>query len=151
VYKRQTQTDRAVYIAGGEVLAKFPPRQTAGAWARVMGLVLLQQFRWQKDKWQKGEPVTVSRRHVLTQVPPAKTPPEELLTNPKNRNRAPDYWRKAVELLTQAGILACRPDGDTPCTGDWEAWLDAKLKWTPGAVVKSPKQQREDATKRTGV
>ena len=146
-----TQTDRAVYIAGGEVLAKLPPRQTAGAWARVMGLVLLQQFRWQKDKWQKGEPVTVSRRHVLTQVQPAKTPPEELLTNPKNRNRAPDYWRKAVELLTQAGILACRPDGDTPCTGDWEAWLDAKLKWTPGAVVKSPKQQREDATKRTGV
>ena len=129
-----TSFDRGLYIAGGEVLAKFPPRQTAGAWARVMGLLLLGQFRW-----QRGKPVTTTRRYLLTTLPPAKTPVEPLLSDHKTRKRAQEYWNRALRLLVNAGIVASPPADDTPVNGDPDAWLDAKLTFAPGELVQRQK------------
>ena len=131
-----TSFDRGLYIAGGEVLATFPPRQTAGAWARVMGLLLLGQFRW-----QKGKPVTTTRRYLLTRLPPAKTPVQPLLDDPKTRKRAQEYWNRALRLLVNAGIVASPPADDTPVNGNGNAWLDAKLTFTPGELVQRHKAQ----------
>lgn len=119
----------AIYMEGGEALAKLPARQASGAWARAIGMLLLQQFRL-----NGGKPVALSRRYLLTRLPAAVQPAEQLLNDLKHRDRAEDYWRKAMRHLVSIGILAHPPQDDAPANGDWDGWLERKLTFVPGAL-----------------
>lgn len=119
----------AIYIEGGEALAKLPARQPAGAWARAIGMLVLQQFRL-----NGGKPVVLSRRYLLTRLPAAVQPAEQLLADVDHKGRAQQYWGRAIRYLVQVGILAHPPQDDAPANGDWDAWLERKLTFVPGAL-----------------
>lgn len=119
----------AIYIEGGEALAKLPARQPAGAWARAIGMLLLQQFRL-----NGGKPVVLSRRYLLFRLPAAVKPAEELLADVDHKGRAQEYWDRAMRHLVRVQILAHPPQDDAPANGDWDAWLERKLTFVPGAL-----------------
>lgn len=119
----------AIYCDGGGELAKLPASQPAGAWARSIGMLLLQQFRLNGAK-----PVHLSRAYLLTRLPPAVKPVEELLADVKHKARAGEYWNRAMRLLVRVQILQTPPEDDRPANGDWDAWLSHTLTFVPGTL-----------------
>lgn len=128
----------SIYIDGGGALAKLPARQPAGAWARAIGMLLLQQFRL-----NGGKPVSLTRKFLLTRLPASVQPAEQLLNDPKHRNRAQEYWDKAMHHLVRVGILAHPPEDDAPANGDWDGWMQHKLTFVPGTLPLRALQQRD--------
>lgn len=128
------------FLPCGEVLGSIPPRQAAGAWARVVGLAFMNFKR--RHPTGRLQP---TRRQMLTEFTPAKSPPIEILEG-NDPGRAVRYWRDALRILVERGILADAGEAaqpDAPAGYGWqEAWLNAKVDLQPGALLLDPVKDR---------
>jgi len=86
-----------------------------------------------------------TRREMLTEFTPAKCPPIEILEG-AHPGRALIYWRDALRILVERGILADAGEAaqpDAPTGYGWQdAWLDAKADLRPGALLLEPVKDR---------
>ena len=103
-------------------LAAIPAAKVSGAWARSMGLALTQ--RWRERASYSGPQKKMTRRYLLTQLPPAPTVDEVLSGHDPARARR--YFTQALGRLRAAGVIAAyrEPDAKTlPRTGWANVWL----------------------------
>lgn len=128
----------------GEIrrLAALPAGKTGGAWAQAIGLALHQLWREQAARASVGrageeKSLTVrfapfTRRYLLTLFPP--TPTVDEILGGLNPQRAQIYWREAITLLKQAGVIgSCKELGPLPerRKGWHDDWLDQPLDIRP--------------------
>ena len=114
-------------------LAAIPGEKPSGAWARSMGLTLTQRWR---ELASYGRTQKLTRRYLLTTIPPAPTV-DEVLAGP-HPARARRYFTQALALLKTAGVVAAyaEPDAKTlPRYGWADAWLRQTVDTTPPALV----------------
>ena len=145
-----THRDLAQYLPLGELLGAIPPNQVAGDWARSIGLCLARLWRWRSRETVAGQ-VNPTRREILTHYTPKTKTVEEYLDG-DNPKRAVEYYREALNILLENGLIS--PVGDaakevTTATmlapygrqGWAKAWLEGVSgllpgdKWKP-AVIK---------------
>lgn len=117
-------------IEGCEVIGQIPGNQAGGAWARVIAVRALQQ--WKIDPRHEIQPPT--RREFIDTYPAKKAPLAKLLegTDPL---RIIKYWREALHILVENGVIATteelnaqRPEGNK-----WAGkWLDTHVRILPG-------------------
>jgi len=122
------------FLPCGEILGSLSRGQAAGAWARVIGLAYIDHVRRHPD----GR-IAPTRRELLTTFPPAKTDPIELL-NSDHPARAVDYWRQALRLLVDRGILADAGEAAghkrRPRGHRWQDdWLNETVDLQPGPLI----------------
>jgi hypothetical protein len=96
----------AQYLPFGERLGAIPGNKPSGAWARVIGLSLLNFWRKHPRETLAGT-LKPTRRELLTEYPPTTADPIDVLygTNPL---RALKYWKGALDILSDSerGLLA---------------------------------------------
>ncbi len=92
-------TDLQQYLPYAERIAAIPPRQPGGAWARSIGMSLL-------NFWRKniGKTIKPTRRELLAMEPSVSTPRDVL--NSDKPKRATEYWHKAMRELVDRNIIA---------------------------------------------
>lgn len=147
----------AQFLPLGELLGAIPPNKVGGAWARAMGLTLAKFWRC-KPKETISKTLKISRREILTHFAP--TPKiqtvEQLLSSDKPK-RAVAYYREALQILLESGLIA--PEGDaapgvTPSTmlkpygrqGWGEKWLSDACNLHPGPKWEPPIKEIADAS-----
>jgi len=134
------------------VLARIPSGKAAGAWARCIGMTLLQRWREGASRAELETPQNgggtsqggaalplvkwppFSRRALLTGLFRAQPDVVEIL-NGNDPSRAREYWDQAIGLLQGEGFISVyRELGDPIGTrqGWKEMWLDAPLEIVPG-------------------
>ena len=144
----------AQYLPFAEIVGELPANQTAGAWARVLGMALASFWRRLPHEATGAAPaIQPTRRELLTRYTPKKNPPLDLLAS-SNPQRAVKYWRDALAMLVQSGFLS--GDGE-PARGvadmlkpfgrkGWqEAWLDERVDLRPGAAEMDALRERASA------
>lgn len=94
----------AQYLPCGELLGGIAGDKPGGAWARVVGLVLLHEWR-RKPREADAKTFTITRCELLTRYPPKTGPVHELLES-KDPARAVKYWCDALGCLKDSGFLA---------------------------------------------
>jgi hypothetical protein len=117
----------------GELLGSIAPHKVGGDWARLIGLSLARLSRMHPRETLTGN-YNPTRRQLLTHYTP-KTQSVESLLSSSDPKRAVKYYREALNILLEAGLIA--PVGDaapgvTPTTmlkpygrkGWGEKWLD---------------------------
>jgi hypothetical protein len=123
-------------------VAAIPAGKTSGAWAQAIGLALHQKWRERaasadvarvgEDKRTTVRVGTFTRRELLDLFPPEPTLDDVLGSS--NPGRARDYWREAVGLLKQHGLIGhYRELGAAPAQRQgWQsAWLTQPLDVRP--------------------
>lgn len=138
------------------VLARIPSGRAAGAWARCIGMTLLQRWREGASRVEMVKPPAGAARPHTGEAAPAalplvKWPPftrRALLTGlfraqpdvveileGNDPNRAREYWDQAIALLQGEGFISVyRELKPVPASrqGWKEQWLDAPLEIMPG-------------------
>jgi hypothetical protein len=151
------------YLGNLQVLAKIPARQPSGAWARRIGLALLQRWREEAQRAEVREvgenrrltarfpPVT--RRELFEELPLAPDPFEIL--GGHNPKRARDYWEGAITWLYRVRFISRNVPHARPQTHDpkkkpqmtsrgWkEAWLNEPLDLRPHSDATIPHDIRQ--------
>jgi hypothetical protein len=133
-----TDPSIAQFMPCGEILGGIPRGKPAGSWARVIGYNLL-------DFWRRNicKDIKPPRRELLDPAP-KQSPPSEIL-NSTNPRRACMYWKDALIILADEGLVARVGEiGRTPeeqTNGkrqSWkEEWLDECVDIRPGPKVKA--------------
>ncbi len=123
------------------VLAQIPSGKAAGAWARCIGMVLLQLWREGASRAvseESGQTVVkwrpFTRRQLLAGMLHAEPKVMEILES-KDPQHAQIYWKQAIQMLKEIGFIAgYRELGDKiEIRQGWtEKWLDQKLDIIPG-------------------
>lgn len=98
----------AQYMPLGELLGAIPPNKVGGDWARAIGLTLAKIWRC-KPREAKTETLRISRREILTHFTPKIQTVEQLLSS-NDPKRAVTYYREALNILLESGLIA--PEGD---------------------------------------
>lgn len=117
----------------GELLGSIAPHKVGGDWARLIGLSLARLFRMKPREMLAGE-YSPTRRQLLTHYTP-KTQSVESLLSSSDPKRAVTYYREALNILSEKGLIARTGDAApdvTPATmlkpygrkGWAEKWLD---------------------------
>ena len=161
----------AQYLPCAEIVGSIPTKQTAGAWARVIGMALANFWRRnphevipiqveQKADEIEAAPIRPTRRELLERYTPKTTlramPPLEMLES-KDPKRAVKYWCDALALLKEKGIIA--PEGESlrtvrqmlesfPRQGWKDLWLDEKVDLSPGSAIVAAVKERAKAKPR---
>jgi hypothetical protein len=131
------------YFGDVRKLAAIPAGKPSGAWAQAIGMALQQWWREQSATAVPGvvgddNHLTVrfvhkpTRRQLLDMFPP--TPTVDEILNSRDPGRAKTYWRDAIALLKQAGMIAhYREIGTTiqKRQGWAREWLDQELDVRP--------------------
>ena len=145
----------AQYTGQGERLSRIRGSQPGGAWARVIGLRLLNFWRIHAEKAQRAtvedeaDLRRLTRRELLCEIPPKIAPMDELLRSP-NPQRAIAYWDEAMKLLVGTGFLApvgealpgvarqkLGADGEVLPRARWqEAWQNTTVLLLPSEAVR---------------
>ena len=138
----------AQYLPFAEIVGTLPAGQTAGAWARVLGMALAGFWRrLPHEATGAAAPILPTRRELLTRYTPrankqgTNTPLEMLNSN--DPKRAVKCWRNSLAMLRERGFIA--PDGEAarnvaqmleslPKYKWQEAWLDERVDLRPGAA-----------------
>lgn len=125
--------DLQQYLPYAERIAAIPPRQPGGAWARSIGMSLL-NF-WRRNV---GKTIMPTRRELL-KLTPTQAPPKDILEG-EHPKRAVEYWCKAMGELVDKNIIADTGEAkrtqadqlkDLP-RKDWtNAWLDEQIDIQP--------------------
>ena len=125
----------------GELLGSIPGKRAAGAYARAIGLMLVNFWRRRPD-YALCSKCFQTRRELLTTYPPEVAPPQEVLDG-KNPKRAIEYYYGGLGILRDLGIVA--PTGDANPHKDrreglpeqeWqEKWLNAVPDIHPGSIM----------------
>lgn len=128
------------FLPCGEVLGSIPRGQAGGAWARVIGLAFMNFAR--RNPSGRVKP---TRRELLTTFTPAKSPPLDILEG-NDPGRALRYWREALRMLVERGIMADEGEAATPARPKgytWqEDWLNAKVDLKPGPKLAQHVKER---------
>jgi hypothetical protein len=131
------------YFGDVRKLAAIPAGKPSGAWAQAIGLALQQ---WWREKSSTAIPaltgddnrLTVrfvqhpTRRLLLDMFPP--TPTVDDILNSHDPGRAKSYWRDAITLLKQTGMIAHYRELGTVTLkrqGWAREWLDQELDIRP--------------------
>lgn len=137
------------YLPLGELLSAIPPNQPAGAWARVMGVILARKWRMKPQESSAGT-FTVSRRELLMHYIPRTGPVQDVLTG-NVPGRAIDFWSQALVYLVECGYLSAKGEAaegiakqklnseGQPITrrkGWQNEWLNAEVCLLPGDKMK---------------
>jgi hypothetical protein len=131
------------YFGDVRKLAAIPAGKPSGAWAQAIGMSLQQWWREQSASAVPGvvgddNHLTVrfvhkpTRRQLLDMFPP--TPTVDEILNSRDPGRAKTYWRDAIALLKQTGVIAhYREIGTTTQKrqGWAREWLDQELDVRP--------------------
>jgi hypothetical protein len=131
----------AQYFPLGELIGAIPPKKIAGDWARMMGLNLLRNWRINSHETLSGK-LRLSRRELLTHYLPKTKSVEEILNGEKPK-RAVEYYRAALNILAESGLIAASGDAAKEMTAAkmlsdysgyrWgEKWLDGLCNLAPG-------------------
>ncbi len=147
----------AQYLPLGELLGAIPGNKASGAWARVIGMALAGFWRRHPREALDGS-LQPTRRELLARYTPKTAPPLDVLSG-NDPLRAVEYWRGALQMLVEAGLLSA--DGEAALGRDemrqalrryeWqEPWLDARVPLAPGprmaaairALVAPPRARR---------
>jgi hypothetical protein len=150
------------YFGDVRKLAAIPAGKPSGAWAQAIGLALQQ---WWREQSATAAPALLgpdqpavrfaqrpTRRLLLDMFPPTPTA-EDILTS-RDPGRARRYWRDAIALLKQAGVIAhYRELGALPAKrqGWGREWLDQELDIRPnedGQVAVAEIAQRAQRVRR---
>ena len=125
--------DLQQYLPYAERIAAIPPQQPGCAWARSIGMSLL-------DFWRRnvGKTIMPTRRELL-KLTPTQAPPKDILEG-EHPKRAVEYWCKAMGELVDKNIIADTGEAkrtqadqlkDLP-RKDWtNAWLDEQIDIQP--------------------
>jgi len=128
------------------VLARIPSGKAAGAWARCIGMTLLQRWREGASRAELETPQNggaalplvkwppFSRRALLTGLFRAQPDVVEIL-NGNDPSRAREYWDQAIGFLRAEGFISIYRELGEPIgtrQGWKEQWLDAPLEIVPG-------------------
>lgn len=92
----------------GELLGAIPSGKPSGDWARTIGLVLSRLWRI-KPRETNARTFCPTRRQLLTIYTPKTQTVEEVLAS-NNPKHAVDFYREALRLLAETGLIA--PEGD---------------------------------------
>jgi hypothetical protein len=132
----------AQYLPFGEVLGSIPGSKPSGAWARVIGLALAGFWRRHPREALDGS-LLPTRRELLTRYTPLNAPPGAVLDGNDPR-RAVEYWRGALALLVEKGLVTKRGEADRSaeqmCHGlpryAWQdPWLVEHVDLVPGPLL----------------
>jgi hypothetical protein len=123
-------------------VAAIPAGKPSGAWAQAIGLALHQKWRERaayadvahvgEDKSATVRVGTFTRRDLLDLFPPEPTVDDVLKGHTPGRAR--DYWREAIGLLKQHGLIGHYKELGTAPTqrqGWQDAWLTQPLDIRP--------------------
>ncbi len=144
-----TSAKLAQYLPHGELLGSIAPKQVAGDWARLIGLVLAGLWR-RNPREVQADTIRPTRRELLMCYTPKTQTVDELL-NSKNPQRAVEYWHDALGKLLELGFIARQ--GEVTRTVDdmlkpferkgWQqAWLDEQVIIVPGPKMQVPVEER---------
>lgn len=132
------------------VLAQIPSGKAAGAWARCIGMVLLQLWREGASRAvreENGETIVqwrpFTRRQLLDASLGAEPSVKDVLAS-DHPTRAIEYWNDAIKMLKDIGFIAeYREVSEVPDIrqGWTEKWLNQKLDITPGEGDKKVAEQ----------
>lgn len=134
--KITTKRDIAQFLPMGEVLGAIPGGRPAGAWARVIGLVLC-------DFWRRSGSRKPARKDLLTTYPPATGAVSDVLESP-NPRRALEYWAGALRILVERGfiteageaLVTYEEQRDSVTGRRWqEEWMETTVDITPGPAM----------------
>ena len=143
------RNDHRVLTYFGDVrkLAAIPAGKPSGQWAQAIGLALQQGWRERASRSQVAhvgddKAMTIrapsfTRRNLLDTFPP-KVTADEILDG-KHPKRAKDYWREAIQLLRQHGLIGHYQElGKVAAERQGWAhdWLDQQLDIRPNAEGK---------------
>lgn len=142
------------YLPFAEVIGAIPANQTAGAWARVLGMALANFWR-RLPREATGGALTIqpTRRELLTHYTPKNNPPLDLLASDKPK-RAVQYWRDALAILAERNFIAKEGEAARSVAqmlepfgrkGWQESWLDEGVDLQPGAAMQEAVQGRARA------
>jgi len=131
----------AQYMPLGELLGAIPPNKVGGDWARVIGLTLAKAWRC-KPREVKAASLRIRRRDLLTHYAPKTQIVQEILSSDKPK-RAVAYYREALNILLETGLIAPEGDAAKDVTPDkmlepygrqgWgQRWLDDACGLCPG-------------------
>ncbi len=138
----------------GELLGSIAPHKVGGDWARLIGLSLARLFRMKPREMLTGE-YSPTRRQLLTHYTPKTQTVESLLSSDKPK-RAVTYYREALNILAEKGLIARTGDAApdvTPATmlrpygrqGWAEKWLDDESGVQIGELWRPAIQERAKA------
>lgn len=132
------------------VLAQIPSGKAAGAWARCIGMVLLQLWREGASRAvreEDGETVVqwrpFTRRQLLDDMLGAEPNVKDILES-DTPHRAQEYWRQAIQMLKEIGFIAEYRELTeiSDARKGWgERWLNQKLDIIPGEGDKKVAEQ----------
>jgi hypothetical protein len=141
-----TDSSNVQYLPLGEKLGSICSNRPPGAWARCIGLALVNLWG-SEPRLTLSRAIKPTRRALLTRYTPKIAPPLEILAGNTPR-RAREYWRQALDILVEMKFLArpANPYGDVessseeselPRIGWQDAWLDGRVLLLPGAAMLS--------------
>lgn len=142
------------YLPLGELLGAIPPNKVSGDWARSIGLILARVWRCSPRETLSGS-INPTRRELLTHYAPKTKSVEEILSS-NNPKRALEYYRDALNILLEAGLIAPKGDAAKEVTPEkmleflerkgWgDAWLNGASGLWPGAKWMPPVEERAAA------
>ena len=140
--------DTKQFLPCGELLGSIPGKRASGAYAKVIGLMLLNIWRRTPHSAMNGV-LDKSRRELLTTVQPKVAPPLEILKG-ENPGHLVDYYFSALDTLVEKGIVAPLGEADPrffrgdfakarreglPEQGWQEEWLKVVPRIYPGPKI----------------
>lgn len=142
----------AQFLPLGEALGAIPGGKPAGAWARVIGLVLSNFWRRKPLEAISGS-LQPTRRELLETYIPTTGAASDVLDG-RNPQRAVEYWAGALRILVECGFLA--DEGEAALGYDvqrdalplrfWQAqWLNGVADLRPGPAMFNAVQDRAKA------
>lgn len=140
-----TAPKTAQYLPLGEVLGAIPGGKPAGAWARVIGLVLASLWRRNPREFLSGA-IKPTRRELLDRYAAKVAPYQEVLASDKP-GRAIEYWCAAMGILADQGFIMREAEAaitpqemrkSLPRQGWQDVWLNQTVTIEPGAATMKP-------------
>ncbi len=133
----------AQYFQCAEILGAIAGGKPAGAWARVIGIALMDFWRRNPREHHAGT-LKPTRRELLNHLA-AKIAPYQHILESTNPERAVDYWCGALQILADTDFIA--RTGEATITAkkmraalpreNWQAfWLDQTVDIQVGAKTK---------------
>ena len=149
----------AQYLPFAEIVGALPANQTAGAWARVLGMALANFWRrLPHEATGATSSIRPTRRELLTRYTPKankdRTNTPLVILASKNPKLAVNHWRNALGMLVETGFLAAEGEAlrsvaemlePLPKYKWQEAWLDECVDLRPGVVEMSALRERASA------
>lgn len=132
------------------ILAQIPSGKAAGAWARCIGMVLLQLWREGASRAvsdENGQAVVqwkpFTRRQLLKGMLVAEPKVMDILES-KDPQHAQVYWKQAIQMLQEIGFIAQYRELSelSDARKGWgDRWLEQKLDIVPGEGDKKVAEQ----------